>query len=508
MSEMDAAIVTRVSTAAQAGEEHRSLEMQLELTRAFAARAGYAVGQVFEIPGESAYVDDLALRPQFRAAIEAAERGEFGVLLVYDLSRFARNQYVLHDCLRRLRRAGCRLVAAVDGVDYTNNKMLAGMRGVIDEMFSEFLSGRVKDSMTRRHAEGLPTGDLPFGYRWSLRSDGSKATNEPPVIVPEEAEAIRWAFEARYEGRMDLAAIALGLNRRGVRPRSKQCFGEFTRTGIQRILSNPFYAGRVSHKGEVRPGKHAAIIEDDYFAEHVEGRPRFAKGPRGHHLLSGLVACHYCGRGIEVSRSGSGNRYYRERRRGLSRECVGTWSGWATAEPDRLVTAMVEGVAFDGDFLGWIDAEARKRDQVSHEAEREALKRERSRLRTAWRKGHWEDDAAEYDALMADVERRLGALTVGSEVVSMTRARLRTWPEMFGALSEEWRNRVLREMVRAVRLDLFARDVWVEPSGAWAEVFRLRKEYAAGVGMVRPGGPMHRSPSGLYLPSELIGRAA
>lgn len=170
---MRAAILARVSTAEQAEADRHSLPVQRQMLADYAAREGMELVGAYEIPGESAFTDDLARRPQFGAAISAAERGEFEALLVYDLSRFARDQFLLHDSLRRLRRAGVRLIGVAMGVDYTENPMLAGMEGVFAEASSREHSRRVRHAYARRHELGLPTGDIPFGYRGGRRADGA-----------------------------------------------------------------------------------------------------------------------------------------------------------------------------------------------------------------------------------------------------------------------------------------------------------------------------------------------
>lgn len=78
---MRAAILARVSTEEQAAEDRHSLPMQVRVLREYAERERLEVAQVFEIRGESAYGDELESRPEFMAAIAAAERRDFDVLL-------------------------------------------------------------------------------------------------------------------------------------------------------------------------------------------------------------------------------------------------------------------------------------------------------------------------------------------------------------------------------------------------------------------------------------------
>src|SRR5690349_5050244 len=86
------AVLARVSSERQAADAlAHSVPNQVEQLRLMAERRGWEVVRVFEIPGETAYVDDMAGRPLFREAVEAACRREFEALLISEFSRFSRS---------------------------------------------------------------------------------------------------------------------------------------------------------------------------------------------------------------------------------------------------------------------------------------------------------------------------------------------------------------------------------------------------------------------------------
>jgi hypothetical protein len=128
---MRAAILARVSDERQVGEGQMSLANQLAALQGFVASRGWLVVRVFELPGESAYVDDLRLRPLFAGVVEAAERREFDVLVVRDFTRFARSLRVGFDVLWRFQRAGVRLLD-LTGTDYTEDEDRAVPRSVAE----------------------------------------------------------------------------------------------------------------------------------------------------------------------------------------------------------------------------------------------------------------------------------------------------------------------------------------------------------------------------------------
>ncbi|MCZ7575972.1 MAG: recombinase family protein [Dehalococcoidia bacterium] len=247
-----AAVLARVSSGGQATGDRQSLPMQRRMMEQYAEREALTIVEVFEIPGESAFTPELSQRPQFLAAIEAAERGAFDVLLVYDLSRFARDQRVLHECLHWLRRANVRLVGVHNGIDYTSDegRDWAGLEGMMAERASREQGRRIRHAKDQRFERGLPVGDTPFGYR-------RIATDLPPEVIPEEAEAIRWAF-GEYANGLGFQAIASEWNRRGLRPRSKRGLQTFGVSSVQSIIESRFYVGCLTHLGRGAPRRPRA----------------------------------------------------------------------------------------------------------------------------------------------------------------------------------------------------------------------------------------------------------
>src|SRR5262249_33204278 len=156
-----------------------------------------------------------AQRPEFNAAIEFAVAGGCDVLLVQELSRFARSHVVGWTVIHRLQRAGVRLLD-FNLTDYTADEDRAVFDLWAARRSSRDHANRVKTGIAKQHSRGLMTGDVPFGYRRLTTTDTRgfvvPDTTRPPEVVPEEADAIRWAYEARLRG-AGLADIAREFNR-------------------------------------------------------------------------------------------------------------------------------------------------------------------------------------------------------------------------------------------------------------------------------------------------------
>lgn len=504
--------MARVSTEEQAASDRHSMPMQVMQLREFASREGHEVVAVFEIRGESAYGDELASRPEFSAVLEAAERREFDALLVYDFSRFARSQVVAHTALYRLRRAGVRLFGA-NGIDYTEEEDWAGIEAVFARRASRDHGRRVRDAYGRKHAIGLPTGDIPFGYRWPEgRADVA------PVVVPEEAEAIRWAFR-EYASSGSLLEIAREWNRRGLRPRSKgrrvggrvrEAFGEFVPSSVQRVLESRFYLGFVSWRGNERRGLHEAIVDEELWAS-VQRRKRGARRrPRREALLSGLAVCRSCGSALWNEGSGSGVRYYRERKRGREVECSNAVGrGWREDAVHAEVAAAFSAMGLDDGWLRKVEVEARRLNAGSNRAvvaRREELEEQVKRAGYALVRGSL--GVAEHDALVEELRREMGVLPPANvERVVFSAERLRGIGQVWEVATEGERREWVREVLEAVEFEVGEeRRVWLRPWEEYEPLFAARLWWS----YLRPGGVARNKPTfvlssgGLYLPAELV----
>lgn len=471
-----AAILARVSTAEQATDDRHSLHVQDAMTRRFVEIRGWELARVFAIKGESAYRDDLKDRPEFAAAIAEGLAGAFDHLVVYDLSRFARNQAVLHDTLRSLRRAGVHVWGAVNGIDYTEQPEWAGLEGIFAERASSEHSRRVAHAYARRHERGLPTGDLPFGYR-------SRGTDVPAEIVPDEAAAIRWAFEEHADG-MGYHEIAAEFNRRGLRPRSKRGYEGFVPSSVQRLVENRFYAGFVTHKGHEGRGAHEPIVSEDLFARSMASIRRFRKGTRTDMLLTGIARCMACGgplwsSGHDRQREG---RYYREPSHLQMRECPNARTAWHQSAPDDAVSAAMRALLVGRDWLAFVKREARRvRTDGNGEAARAAVQEERRRLGLLMKRGiigeaEWlREDEALAARLSAECPPQVSEILLAAQEVTR-------FADIWEGATMEERREAVRLVLRFVELDTRSKDVAagvrMHPQARYRGLFEWRSVFA------------------------------
>ena len=98
--------------------------------------------------------------------------------------------------------------------------------------FSDSLSKHTSKGIKERALNGLPNGDIPFGYR---RVETNESDKRKVVVVPEEAEAVSQLFRMYASGGHSLASLAVWLNQQGFRTGNKRSL----KTGSGEMVSGP-----------------------------------------------------------------------------------------------------------------------------------------------------------------------------------------------------------------------------------------------------------------------------
>lgn len=318
-----AAVYIRVSTDDQT--EH-SPDSQLKELKNYAKR------HQMLIDPEHIYTDagisgrKASKRPQFQKMISTAKSkpSPFDVILVWKFSRFARNQEesILY---KSLLRRECK-IDVISITEETGDSMFGPLIERIIEWMDEFysirLSEEVRTKMTYVAEKGGVQTIAPFGY--------SKKADEPMVIVPEEAEWIKYIFNRFVDG-ASMLSIAKELNNARVKTHRGNQFENRT---IEYILYNPMYIGfarwtptgktlsrRIYDSPDTLTVKAdvPAIITEELFQQAQEALAKRKKSRKKHskpvdiqkHWLSGMVHCSNCGATLTYSPANNGFQCYK-----------------------------------------------------------------------------------------------------------------------------------------------------------------------------------------------------
>lgn len=215
----------RVSSNQQV-EDGVSLDAQKAKIEAWCVMNGMELAGVFVDAGISGKRADN--RPEFQKALAAVTKSR-GVLVVYSLSRLARNTRDTITISETLSKAGADLVSVSEKIDTTSaaGKMVFQMLAVLAEFERNQISERTKMALQFKKSEGKRVGQVPFGFQ--VAEDGES-------LVPNEREqAIIELMVVLRESGLSYSKISGILNRKQVP--TKEAGGKWGSATVLRILS-------------------------------------------------------------------------------------------------------------------------------------------------------------------------------------------------------------------------------------------------------------------------------
>lgn len=223
-----AVIYIRVSTKEQT--ENLSLSTQLKACEEYCQRQGFEVLAHFREEGESAKSAD---RTELQNLLKycRTHKGKVHFVVVFNLTRFAREKYD-HFALRaHLKSLGISLRSATEPIDDTSTgKLMEGVLAAFAQFDNDVRSDRTRAGMRAALELGRWTFLAPIGYLNAPRSNGASLT-----IDPERGPLVRRAFEDFAIGRFTQEDVRATVTRLGLRNRRRhkltsQQFGKCSRT--------------------------------------------------------------------------------------------------------------------------------------------------------------------------------------------------------------------------------------------------------------------------------------
>ena len=113
-------------------------------------------------------------------------------------------------------------------------------------------------------------------------------------LDPQMGPLMREAFELYDGGNYSLKLLVTTMKEKGLRTH----FGRpLVKSQLHRLLSNPFYIGKMTWKGKLYDGKHEPLIGVELF-ERVQERMKRKKTPKyskHNPVFKGLMRCSECG---------------------------------------------------------------------------------------------------------------------------------------------------------------------------------------------------------------------
>ena len=305
---MNIAAYCRVSTEKE--DQFNSLEAQKNFFLEYTGRRGDNLVRLYADEGISG--TKIKNRKQFLRMMQDAEIGLFDMVVVKDISRFARNTVDLLQNIRRLRELGIETqFLTANMTSMGNSEFVLTVFGALAQEESANTSKRVKFGK-KINAEKGRVPNLVFGYDKTIGDYFNLTINS------DEAKTVRQIFDWYIDEGHGATKISIMLNERGIRTK-RGC--KWTSNAICRILENELYTGKIINgKEEVADfltGRRATKSEEEWF---ITERPELRiiddetfetankikknrnlmfktqnKKHSNQHLFSTLIRCKECG---------------------------------------------------------------------------------------------------------------------------------------------------------------------------------------------------------------------
>jgi site-specific DNA recombinase len=202
---MKAILYIRVSTGRQA-EHGVSLANQEARLRQYAIFRGITNVELIADEGASGKNTD---RPGFQRMIRAVRCKEVDAVMVYSLSRFARNTVATLGAISVMEKAGVAFHSLTEQLDTSSSigRFFLTTLAALAQLEREQISERTRSVMQHMKANGRPMGQIPFG---------KKVVSGLLVDDVPEQETIMLVGELQSQG-VSLTAMARELTSRKIR---------------------------------------------------------------------------------------------------------------------------------------------------------------------------------------------------------------------------------------------------------------------------------------------------
>lgn len=289
--------------------------------------SGYKQDDTFDTTKDGSITYKVS-RPKFLTLVNSLQQRKFRGIICLCWDRLSRNEG--DDLLiKKLMSQGTDIRFVQASYDATSAGALhMDIDGMFSRHYSRVISEKVKDSYKKLLAEGKCVYAAPIGYL----NEGSDCKPFDPTKAP----VVRRVFELYATGEWSYSSLAKWANQNGLisrqirRKRTKEeksngvqmedippTIRPVNEKTIENILNNPFYIGKLMHKGQLIDSKvHQPLIDLSLFYKvrsMLKTRNKSIHYPElSFFTYRGLVECGACNR-IYSPYVQKGISYYRSR---------------------------------------------------------------------------------------------------------------------------------------------------------------------------------------------------
>ena len=274
------AVYTRVSTEHGLEQEFNSLDNQREASEAYIKSQAHEGWRLMrDRYDDGGFSGGSMERPALKKLLDAVRARRIEVIVVYKVDRLTRSLADFAKLVELFDEHQVSFVSVTQAFNTTTSMGRLTLNVLLSfAQFEREVTGeRIRDKIAASKKKGIWMGGVvPLGYRVESRA---------LHVVEEHAVFVRDLFRryleigsvVRLNGILDQEKIRLPIRTDG---RGKMTGGGLLSRGhLYKILSNPIYLGRLSHKDQVHEGLHDPIVDHETWdrvqrllAEHAQRR--------------------------------------------------------------------------------------------------------------------------------------------------------------------------------------------------------------------------------------------
>jgi len=264
MKKIRCAIYTRKSSQDGLEQEFNSLDAQREACASYIASQKHEGWVLLKEHYDDGGLSGGTLeRPALHKLLEDIKAGRVDQIIVYKIDRLTRSLPDFAKIVDILDAAEASFVSVTQSFNTATSmgRLTLNMLLSFAQFEREVTAERIRDKIAASKKKGLwMGGSVPLGYdpdgRTLLINEGEAKTVRMLFSLYEDHRIIR-----KVKDEADRAGL---LTKHRLKPDGSSS-GDlpFSRGHIHQILTNPIYAGRIRHKGQVYEGLHQAIIEPE-----------------------------------------------------------------------------------------------------------------------------------------------------------------------------------------------------------------------------------------------------
>lgn len=331
-------------------------------------------------------------RPALKELFSDIRAGLVDMVVVYKIDRLSRSLFDFAKIVELFEKHEVSFVSVTQSFNTSTSmgKLMLNILLSFAQFEREVTSERIRDKVAASKKLGIWMGGYPLlGY---------DVKNRKLVINEEEAEIVKTAFE-QFEISESCTMVVDLLNKKGFRTKvrahaNRHCGGKlFSAKEVRKMLTNPYYKGYVTHKGEIYKGEHQSIIDEKVW-DHIQtifrkidSNQRKSYNSSTPSFLKGIFKCEKCGTAMTPSfayNHGLRYRYYTCSNHIRHKSCLSEFKRVPAEEIEQKVAEEIIKILRSPEIIMNINKLAVKDSTMSQDTLKANLKSALNNLTEVW----------------------------------------------------------------------------------------------------------------------------